>query len=301
MHFEHCQICPRNCGIDRRKDLGFCKAPNQIKIARAALHFFEEPPISGKNGSGTIFFSCCNLRCLFCQNHKLSKEQFGEEITVTRLVEIFFELAKQGAENINLVTPTPYIPLIKEAIIEAKKKGFSLPFVYNTGGYEKIESLKELEGLIDIYLPDFKYFDNRLASLYSSCPDYVEVSQKALAEMVRQTGPCKFNEKGMMIKGVLVRHLLLPTHEEDSKHVLNYLYHTYKNQIYISIMNQYTPLEHVKNHPVLGGTIKDDVYQEVIDYALNLGVENAFIQEGGTCSESFIPSFQLEGVHQINK
>lgn len=301
MHFEHCQICPRNCGIDRRKDLGFCKAPNQIKIARAALHFFEEPPISGKNGSGTIFFSCCNLRCLFCQNHKLSKEQFGEEITVTRLVEIFFELAKQGAENINLVTPTPYIPLIKEAIIEAKKKGFSLPFVYNTGGYEKIESLKELEGLIDIYLPDFKYFDNRLASLYSSCSDYVEVSQKALAEMVRQTGPCKFNEKGMMIKGVLVRHLLLPTHEEDSKHVLNYLYHTYKNQIYISIMNQYTPLEHVKNHPVLGGTIKDDVYQEVIDYALNLGVENAFIQEGGTCSESFIPSFQLEGVHQINK
>lgn len=301
MHFEHCQICPRNCGIDRRKDLGFCKAPNQIKIARAAFHFFEEPPISGKNGSGTIFFSCCNLRCLFCQNHKLSKEQFGEEITVTRLVEIFFELAKQGAENINLVTPTPYIPLIKEAIIEAKKKGFSLPFVYNTGGYEKIESLKELEGLIDIYLPDFKYFDNRLASLYSSCSDYVEVSQKALAEMVRQTGPCKFNEKGMMIKGVLVRHLLLPTHEEDSKHVLNYLYHTYKNQIYISIMNQYTPLEHVKNHPVLGGTIKDDVYQEVIDYALNLGVENAFIQEGGTCSESFIPSFQLEGVHQINK
>ncbi len=298
MDLENCKLCPRNCGINRMKTQGFCKAPPSIKIARAALHFDEEPPIKGKGGSGAIFFSCCNLRCLYCQNEKISLQNFGKEISVDRLVEIFFELEQQGAENINLVSPTPYLPWIKEAILKAKRQGFSLPFVYNTSGYENKEILKELEGLIDIYLPDFKYACNETAFEYSLCKDYVERTKEALQEMVQQTGPNQFDENGRMIKGVLVRHLVLPFHEKESKEILFYLYHTYHHQIYLSIMNQYTPLDSTKTHPVLSQTLSKKAYEDVLEYALRLGIENAFIQEEGTAEEAWIPSFCLEGVNK---
>ena len=296
MKREICMLCKRECGVNRKKTLGFCNAPYGIKIARAALYFDEEPSISGTSGSGAIFFSCCPLKCIFCQNDEISLKNFGEEISVLRLVEIFFELEKQGAININLVSPTPYIPWIKEAILLAKEKGFSLPFVYNSSGYEKKESLAELEGLIDIYLPDFKYYDNQTAKEFSNCIDYVETAKETLSEMFRQTGRNQFDQNGIMTKGVLVRHLILPFKEEESKKIISYLYHTYHDDIYMSIMNQYTPLGNVKDHPLLKEKISPIVYQEVVRFAEELGVINAYIQEGDTSDTCYIPSFHLEGV-----
>ena len=293
---KQCNLCPRECNIDRTKQLGFCKAPNGIKIARAALQFDEEPSISGSCGSGAIFFSCCTLKCIYCQNEKISQKNFGEEISIDRLVKIFFELQEKGAQNIHFITPTPYIPWIKEAIQRAKKKGFSLPFIYNTSGYEKIESLKQLDGLIDIYLPDFKYADDHTAQTFSLCTNYVAYTKQAIQEMFRQTGKNVFDDNGRMIKGVIVRHLILPQKEEESKKILAYLKEQYQNQIYISIMNQYTPIESVKNHPILKEKITDSVYQGIIHYALDIGITNAYIQEGDTADLCYVPSFQLEGV-----
>ena len=296
-----CMLCPRKCKVDRQEKLGFCKAPYGVKIARAALHFDEEPSISGTKGSGAIFFSCCTLRCLFCQNEKISKDCFGQEITVDRLVEIFFELQQKGAQNINLVSPTPYIPWIKEAIEKAKKKGFRLPFIYNTSGYERKESLKELDGLIDIYMPDFKYMKDETALEFSKCSNYVTTVKEAIQEMFRQTGPNQFDEDGQMIKGVLVRHLVLPSLEKESKAILKYLWNTYHHQIYISIMKQYTPIESVKNHPILKNKVDDKIYDEIVDEAIELGIENAYIQENGSQDECYIPSFNLEGVCKQEK
>ena len=241
-------------------------------------------------------FSCCPLRCLYCQNEKISKGCFGKEISVDRLVEIFFELEEQGAQNINLISPTPYIPWIKEAIIKAKASGFHLPFIYNTSGYEKKESLQELDGLIDIYLPDFKYMKDDTALRYSGCPHYVKTVQAAIQEMFRQTGPNQFDQDGRMLKGVLVRHLVLPTLEQESEEIITYLWKTYHHQIYISIMSQYTPTESVKNHPVLQHRIQEDVYQKIIDKALQLGIRNAYMQEMDAACETYIPSFELQGV-----
>ena len=273
---------------------------------------WEEPCISGENGSGAVFFSGCSLGCAYCQNHDISGGLNGKEITIKRLSEIFFELKEQGANNINLVTPDHFIPQIIEAIDMAKEQGFNLPFVYNCSGYEEIDALKLLDGYIDIYLPDFKYMSAELAARYSHAPDYPEVAKTALAEMVRQVGgdQTTFDEDGIMKRGVIVRHLELPGCIEDSKAVIRYLYKTYGNNIYISIMNQYTPMVQLTSHsgnqkeleeaarqePQLMRKVTVREYEQVVDYALQLGITNAFIQEGDVAKESFIPDFDTTGV-----
>ncbi len=291
-----CNLCPRNCNVNRHIKKGFCGLLDQVKVARCALHYYEEPSISGKNGSGAIFFSHCNLKCCFCQNYNISSLEKGIEISVDRLSHIFLELQEKKANNINLVTPTMYIPQIKEALIKAKKEGLHIPIVYNSSGYEKVESLKQLEGLIDVYIPDFKYFNNTYAMKYSKCENYVQNAKKAIEEMYRQVGKNKFNNNKIMIKGIIVRHMLLPNLKEDSKKIIKYLYQKYKNNIYISIMNQYTPLENVKKYPEINRTITTKEYNDIIAYALDLGIENAYIQEEGTQSDSFIPSFDYTGI-----
>ena len=294
--YKKCNLCPRKCLIDRTKTLGYCKATDKIKVARSALHYFEEPSISGTNGSGTIFFSNCNLKCCYCQNKEISTDGFGKEVSIERLSEMMLELEERGANNINLVTPTHYVPSIIEAIKIAKSKGLSIPIVYNTSGYESVETLKLLDGYIDIYLTDFKYFDDKLGKDLSKCSNYFEVASKALDEMYRQTGKNSFNKDGLMTKGIIVRCLVLPTKSDDTKKIINYLYKKYQDNIYLSIMNQYTPVNHIKDYPFLNKTVSEDEYNDVIDYAIDLGIKNAYMQEGGTCSESFIPSFDLEGV-----
>lgn len=285
-----CSLCPRGCNIDRTKSYGFCGVKDKIKIARAALHFWEEPCLSGKNGSGTVFFSGCNLKCVFCQNREISRSDSGKDVSVPELSDIFLSLQKKNANNINLVTPTHYTDLIAQAIDIAKEKGLKIPIVYNSGGYDSVFQLKNLDKKIDIYLPDFKYWDNIYAKKYSNCENYKETVIKAISEMVLQVGTPQFNEKGIMTKGVIVRHLALPYLEEDSKKILKYLYDTYKDDIYISIMNQYTPPKDIK-YEELKYPVNNQQYDEIVDFALSLGIKNAFIQEGGTVSESFIPDF----------
>ena len=292
---DRCSLCPRKCMVNRNNnELGFCMAGNKIKIAKAYLHRWEEPCISGEKGSGTIFFSNCNLRCLFCQNYYISEENNGVEISIERFSEICLDLQRQGAQNINLVTPTHFVPLIIEGIILARRNGLCIQIVYNSSGYESIETLKMLEGIVDVYLPDFKYYSDEYAMKYSKCKDYFKYASLALREMVRQKPECIFDDDGNIISGVVVRHLLLPKMEEDSKRVLKYLYDNYKDNIFISIMNQYTPVRKCK-YDELNDVVSDKVYDEVIDYAWNIGIRNAFIQEGGTQSESFIPEFDFKG------
>jgi putative pyruvate formate lyase activating enzyme len=265
-------------------------------VARAALHMWEEPCISGEKGSGTVFFSGCAMGCVYCQNHNIAIGAAGKEITVNRLSEIFLELQAKEANNINLVTPSHYVPQIVDAIIQAKEKGLHIPIVYNCSSYEKVETLKLLDGLIDIYLPDFKYMEDEIAIKYSNAKDYANYAKDAIAEMVRQTGEAQFNDDGIMTKGVIVRHLTLPEYLEDSKKIIHYLYKTFGDTIYISIMNQFTPLDTVKNYPEINRKITDEEYEELVDYAIELGVENGFIQEGETATDSFIPEFNEEGV-----
>lgn len=286
-----CEICPRKCKVNRNNgELGYCKASNKMKIGGYHLHMWEEPIITGKNGSGTIFFSYCNLRCAYCQNYDLSFDSVGEYITIERLSDIMLELQEMQAENVNLVTPTHYIPLIKNSIVLAKEKGLKIPIVYNTSGYESVESLKTLEGLIDIYLPDFKYYDNSLGK-YSSVADYFNITSLALKEMYRQVGKPKYNKKGMLKKGVIVRHLVLPNNYQDSKKIINYLYQEYKDNIILSIMNQYT-ITKITKYPELNQKVDPKEYDNLIDYAYNLGIRNCFTQEEESQSESFIPKFK---------
>jgi len=282
--------------IDRASGkTGFCGVSDKLKIARAALHYWEEPCISGENGSGAVFFSGCNLHCIFCQNQAISDGVRGKEITTERLVGIFFELKAKGANNINLVTPSHYIPQIKESIINAKKLGFDLPFVYNSSGYESIASLQKLDGLIDIYLPDFKYMSYELAENFSGAKNYPDVVKKTIEEMHKQTGECDFFDNGIIKKGVIVRHLLLPSHTRDSMAVIDYLYATYGDNIFLSLMSQYTPLREL-HYPELNRRLTTREYNRVIDHALEIGVKNAYIQEGDVALKSFIPDFNLEGV-----
>lgn len=294
---SNCILCPRQCGVDRTSgQTGYCGMPESLLVARAALHMWEEPCISGSTGSGTVFFSGCNLKCVFCQNHSIALGACGKPITVQRLAEIFLELQEKKATNINLVTPTHYIPQIRDALLLAKKNGLTLPIVYNTGNYESVASLRLLDGLIDIYLPDLKYYSTELSSQYSHAADYFQVATKALAEMYRQVGaPILDQTSGMMKRGMIVRHLLLPSQTKDSKKILRYLYETYGDNIYISIMNQYTPLTHVKNYPELNRKVSTEEYDKLVSFALRLGITNAFIQEGETAEESFIPPFDMEG------
>lgn len=292
-----CMLCPRECNADREHgENGICGVSGEgILGARAALHMWEEPCISGESGSGTVFFSGCPLRCVYCQNYALARAEQGEPITVERLADIFTELQEKGAANINLVTPTHYTPQIIEAIQMARGKGLHLPIVYNCSGYEKVETLRTLEGIVDIYLTDFKYMDVELAKRYSKALDYPEVAKAALAEMVRQCPEAQFDEQGMMKQGVIVRHLLLPGHLKNAKSVVQYVYETYGDRVYLSLMNQYTPLPQVKDYPEINRRVTEAEYEELVDYAIDLGVEHGFIQEGETAEESFIPAFDNEG------
>lgn len=295
---QKCTLCPRNCNANRNVgEKGVCGVEGPgIVGARAALHMWEEPCISGENGSGTVFFSGCSLRCIYCQNYEIAHAKRGKRITVERLSEIFLELAGKGANNINLVTPTHYTPEIIQAVSRAKKQGLNLPIVYNCSGYEKVETLEMLDGIVDIYLTDFKYMEEEAAAKYSKAPDYPEVAKRALKEMVFQTGEPLFDEEGMMKKGVIVRHLLLPNHLRNGKKVVKYVYETYGDKVYLSLMNQYTPLPQVKHIPELNRRVTEREYEKLVDYAIELGVEHAFIQEGETAKESFIPDFGCEGI-----
>ena len=336
----NCILCPRKCGANRVSDdemnralhkeakPGFCGQTDQVTLARAALHMWEEPCISGTRGSGAVFFCGCNLRCVFCQNADLANSKVGRSVSVERLSVIFLELQEQGAHNINLVTAGHFIEQIAKAIEDAKTQGLVIPIVYNTGTYEYADSIKKLDGLIDVYMPDLKYVDGALANKLSHAPDYFDRAREAIAEMYRQVGTVKFNllhptsdeeisynqtsndaipynetscnAPSLMAKGVLVRHLVLPGHTQDSKRVLEYLYNTYGDSIYISIMNQYTPMPDIESRipdmPELHRTLTPREYDKVINYALDLGITNAFIQEGETCKESFIPLWDYAGV-----
>lgn len=291
---NNCNLCPRNCSVNRNcGEVGYCNAGNDITIAKYYLHKWEEPCITGEKGSGTIFFTYCNLRCLFCQNYKISTLNYGINITIDKFSEICLELQSRGATNINLVTPTHFVPLIIEGIKLAKDMGLKIPIVYNSSGYENVDTIKLLDGIVDVYLPDLKYYSDEYAIKYSKCNNYFKFASKAIGEMIRQKGTCKFDESGHIISGVIVRHLLLPGMEADSKKILKYLYDNYGNKIFISIMNQYTPVRECK-YQELNEKVDNSVYDDVIDYAWDIGIRNAFIQEEGTQSESFIPDFDID-------
>ncbi len=325
-----CDLCGRHCHINRNLSPGACGQGSSLRAARAALHFWEEPCISGINGSGTVFFSGCSLRCVFCQNHSIAADSpysgkvSGRAVSIERLAEIFLKLQEKGAHNINLVTPSHFIPQIALALTQAKQRGLTLPIVYNTGSYETVPALKMLDGLIDIYLPDLKYCSSELSGLYSNAPDYFSCAALAIGEMFRQVGTPRFSENPLfsddtisdaelsenhlMTRGVLVRHLLLPGCLEDSRKVLSYLHHTYGSNIFVSIMNQYTPMpslfsfveglppEKAASFARLTRPVTEKEYDALIDYAISLGMENVFIQEGETAAESFIPAFDGEGL-----
>lgn len=297
-YMSDCTLCPRHCHADRSAGkAGYCGAGAALSAARAALHFWEEPCISGTAGSGAIFFSGCNLKCVFCQNHSIAAGLTGRDISVGRLCDLFFELEQKGAVNINLVTAGHFLPQVVCALELAGQKGLSIPVVYNTGSYEEVSSLRLLEGLVDIWLPDLKYVSPELSAKYSFAPDYFEKASAAIAEMVRQAGPPQIDEAtGLMKRGVIVRHLVLPGQVKDSKKVLRYLHETYGNQIYISIMNQYTPLPHVEGIPELNRRVTAEEYDRVVRFAERLGIVQGFIQEGETAKESFIPDFNCEGL-----
>lgn len=298
MGFRNCELCARHCKVNRNMgQTGVCGVTDRLKVARAALHHWEEPCISGTNGSGTVFFSGCSLHCVFCQNEAIAQGISGKEITTERLSDIFLELQEKKAHNINLVTPGHYVPQIVKALEGAKDQGLSIPIVYNTGSYETVDTLRQMEGLVDIYLPDFKYYDTAIAAKYSHAPDYPEVAKAAIAEMVRQQPTPIFDEEGeLMQKGVIVRQLLLPGLLEDAKQIISYLYHTYGDQIYVSLMSQFTPLPHIEKYPEINRKVTREEYDSYVDYAIDLGVENGFIQEEDVAEESFIPSFDCEGV-----
>lgn len=311
-YYHCCTLCHRHCRVDRTKGVGYCGMSDKLFAARAALHPWEEPCISGEHGSGTVFFSGCSLRCIYCQNHDIALGLSGKEIDPLRLSEIFLELQEKGAENINLVTPTHYIPSILSALKYAKDTGLFLPIVYNTGNYETLDTLKMLEGFVDVYLPDFKYWSQELAARYSNAPDYAAHAIENIAEMFRQVGEAKFaapqgnctaaenkelESENLMTRGIIVRHLVLPGALSDAKKIIHCLYKTYGDSIYLSILNQYTPIaKNLGAFPELNRTITQAEYDEVVDYAIDLGVENAFIQEGETAKESFIPDFTGEGI-----
>ena len=295
--YENCLLCPRKCGINRGTgQTGVCGVSAEIRVARAALHYWEEPCISGEKGSGAVFFSGCSLHCVFCQNREISDGKAGKVISKERLSDIFIELAGKGANNINLVTPGQYIPDIVWAVSDARRRGMVLPIVYNTSGYEDAKELKLLDGIVDVYLPDFKYMDSALSAKYSRAKDYPSVAKQALSEMVRQQPDVVIDDAtGLIQKGVIVRQLLLPGHVNDAKAVLKYLYDTYHDHVYISMMSQFTPIA-LKDYPEINRTVTRREYERLVDYALEIGITNAFIQEGDVAKDSFIPAFDCEGV-----
>lgn len=289
-----CKLCPKKCGANRISgDIGYCGASRDVRVARCALHFWEEPPISGTNGSGTVFFSNCPLKCVYCQNKKISADGFGCDISTPRLSDIFLELKELGAHNINLVSPTQYMPHIVEAVNSARNSGLHIPIVYNTGGYELTESIDALKDTVDIYLTDFKYMDENISRAFSHSHDYPKFAISSLRAMVKNLGKLEFNGD-IMRRGVIVRHLLLPGYLENAKRVVEYLYKTYGDDIYLSLMNQYTPVSGVPKQ--INTRVSDDDYERLLDYAADLGVSQCFIQLDGAAQDTYIPDFDLSGV-----
>lgn len=291
---EECRLCPKKCGINRTSGAyGICGCKSTLRVSRAAPHFGEEPCISGTYGSGTVFFSGCNLGCVFCQNRKISRENFGFDISEEKLSDVFIELQNKNVHNINLVTPTPWVPQIKNSLDMAWQKGLFVPVIYNCGGYESVDTIKSLRGYIGIYMPDFKYIDPKLSQRFSGVKDYPETAKRALYEMVEQRGNPIF-DGDIMLRGVIVRHLILPGYIENTYKTLEYLNREYRDGIYISIMNQYTQMNYSSEEPK--GTVSDEQYAEIIRFAKNIGIKNAFIQESGAVGKDFIPDFDGTGV-----
>jgi len=297
LNMNNCILCPRECGADRENGkTGFCGMSALPSAALASVHMWEEPCISGEKGSGTVFFSGCNLKCVFCQNFDISQEGNGKEITVERLSEIFIEQQQKGVHNINLVSAGHFIPAVKKALIIAKSSGLSIPVVYNSNGYEKAEALKELEGLIDIYLPDIKYFSSDISKEYSFAEDYYEVAMEAVKEMYRQVGKNQFDEKGILKKGVIIRHLVLPSCRQDSKKILSAIKENFGNNVYISIMNQYTPMYKAKDIKPLNRRLTTFEYEDVIEYFFDIGLENGYMQGRLSATDAYTPVFDLGGI-----
>ncbi len=305
-HYKSCSLCPRNCNADRMKGrLGYCGSSDRMTAARAALHMWEEPCISGREGSGTIFFAGCALKCVYCQNRSIALRKAGKEISAGRLSEIFFELAEKGANNINLVTADHFIPEIVNAIRMARDNGFGLPFLLNTSSYVKTDTLKMLDGLVDIYLPDMKYIDPRTALEYSNAADYPAAAKEAIDEMVRQLrarsndGRVRnvFDSRGIMQQGIIIRHMLLPGHVLEAKLIVRYLHEKYGDEVYLSLMSQYTPPKDLPGRfAKISRRVTQREYESLLDYAAELGITKGFMQEGAAADESFIPAFNCEGI-----
>ena len=291
---EKCAICPHNCGINRlNNQIGRCKSKDTVKVALYSTHNFEEPCISGKKGSGTVFFSNCNMNCVFCQNYEISQQVKGKEISIEELADIFIKQQEKDVENINLVTPTSYVPQIIEAIKIARKNGLKLPIVYNTNGYEKVETLKMLEGYVDIYLPDFKYSDDDLGKRLSKVDNYFEIVTEALKEMYRQTGKAVFNGEGIMQKGMIIRHLVLPNHILNSRRVLKWINEN-MHDVYVSVMAQYFPTYKAKKIDDINRKLTKEEYEQIENYLYRLNLENGYIQELGEHEEEYVPHWKCD-------
>lgn len=294
---EHCIICPRNCGADRSYgEKGYCKAGVLPKCALASIHHWEEPPISGTKGSGTVFFSHCNLSCVFCQNYTISAQGFGKELTIEQLAKVFLSQQQKGVHNINLVSPTHFIPQIKEALLLAKKKGLIIPIVYNTNAYEKVESLALLEGLIDIYLPDFKYISSEYSKTYSFAPNYAEYAKKAILEMKRQQPEMIFDSNGILQKGIILRHLILPGCYKDSFEILSWIKQELGEDTYVSLLSQYIPIYQASEYPQIARKTMTLEYQKVIQHFFNIGLKNGFMQNKNSATSDYTPIFNLSGL-----
>ena len=294
--YKNCKICPRECGVDRSKQAGACGATDKMKVALVSIHNYEEPCISGTEGSGKLFFSNCNLRCVYCQNFKISRNGYGKEITVQRLADIFIEQQNRGVNNINLVTPTMYVDQIIESIKIARKNGLKIPIVYNSSGYEKVETIKKLAGYIDIYLPDFKYASNRLALRYSGVNNYVESAISSISEMIKQVGKPVFNDKGIMVKGVVIRHMILPNNVLNSKMVLKNIAKLFKDDTMVSVMAQYFPTGNAAKYPEINRKITKEELAEVEECLEDLNITNGYIQELGEHEEEYVPDFNLDNI-----
>lgn len=288
---ESCTLCPKNCKVNRNEKIGFCGAGIKIRVALVSLHKWEEPCISGKNGAGTIFFSHCNLKCVYCQNFKISSQNFGKEISIERLAEIFVEQQQRGATNVELVTPTHYVPQICAAFDIAKTRGLNIPVVYNTNSYENLSTLELLRNRVDIFLPDLKYFDDDAAKTFSNAPNYFSVATAAIEKMFELVGECQFDSEGNLKRGVIVRHLILPNFRKDSFKILDWLKKNFDDKIFISLMNQYTPLFRAKDLKKINRRLTTFEYDSVVNYAVDIGIKNCYIQIGKTADEKFVPNF----------
>ncbi len=298
LDLKKCVLCPRKCGADRSRTPGYCGAGEKAKVALVSLHPWEEPCLTGEKGAGTVFFSHCNLKCCYCQNYEISHEGRGIEVSAERLGEIFLEQQERGAGTLDLVTPTQYVPQILEALQQAEERGFSLPVVYNCGGYEREEVLEELRGFVDIFLPDLKYVNEKSALEYSKAPDYAETAKRAIRKMRELTGSVRMNVDGRMERGVLVRHMVLPGHRKESMEVLDWLWGEFGDSIYISLMNQYTPMYRAGDYKNLSRRLTTFEYESVADHARELGITQCYLQERRAASEEYVPVFDGRGVEK---